>query len=247
MRPAAGVTPDPAAAVPERSAARPENIEMQTVVTGLPQLWRATSARLEGLGAWLAPLGLRLIMAWEFGEAGLEKLRGENWFSHVQDSFPFPFSLLSPDLSWALATWVELAGAVALVLGLFTRFFAFSLLILTFVATAAVHWPDSWSTLGELWQGYAISNDGYGNYKLPLLFALMLLPLVLNGAGRLSLDHVLSKALLPAPGQPRADAAAWSLAGLGLGLPVATLFPVLGLGLAAAGGVGLAWIAARPD
>ncbi|NGP53120.1 DoxX family protein [Thioalkalivibrio sp. XN8] len=212
---------------------------MHPALTGLPQLWRDITARLEGLGAWLAPLGLRLILAWEFGEAGLEKLRGENWFAHVQDSFPIPFSMISPQLSWMLATWAELLGAAALVLGLFTRFFAFSLFILTFVATAAVHWPDSWSSLGELWQGYAISDDGYGNFKLPLLFALMLLPLVLNGAGKLSLDHWLGRALLPAPGRPRADLAAWSLAGLGLGLPLATLLPLPGLALALLGAAGL--------
>jgi putative oxidoreductase len=125
---------------------------MNDALQSLPALWRLTTARLEGLGAWLAPLGLRLIMAWEFGEAGFEKLRGSNWFAHVQDNFPFPFSVVSTDVSWFMATWFEIIGAVALVLGLFTRFFAFSLLILTFVATAAVHWPDSWSTLGELWQ-----------------------------------------------------------------------------------------------
>ena len=216
---------------------------MHPAMTQVPQLWREITARLEGLGAWLAPLGLRLIMAWEFGEAGLEKLRGENWFSHIRDSFPFPFSMVSPEISWMLATWTELVGAVALLLGLFTRFFAFSLLILTFVATAAVHWPESWSSLAELWQGYAITDDGSGNYKLPLLFALMLLPLVLNGAGKLSLDQLLGKALLPTPGQPGTDAAAWFLAGLGLGLPLATLFPVPGLGLAVLGAAGLAWTA----
>ncbi|NGX17649.1 DoxX family protein [Wenzhouxiangella sp. XN24] len=198
-------------------------------------LWRALTDRLEGLGQWLAPLFLRLIMAWEFGEAGFEKLRGDNWFSHVQENFPFPFSVVSTDISWFMATWFEIVGAFALVLGLFTRFFAFSLLILTFVATAAVHWPDSWSSLGELWQGYAISDDGAGNFKLPLLFAVILVPLVLNGAGKLSLDHLLGRIRLPAPGTPRADGLSWSLAGVAFGLPLATLFPAFGLLLAAAG------------
>lgn len=175
------------------------------------------------------------------GESGFEKLRGSNWFSHVQDNFPFPFSVVSANLSWSMATWIEIVGAFALVLGLFTRFFAFSLLILTFVATAAVHWPDSWSTLGELWQGYAISDKGAGNFKLPLLFALMLFPLVLNGAGKLSLDHLLGRWLLPTPPAVRADGLAWSLAGLAFGLPLATLFPTFGLMLAAAGVAGITW------
>lgn len=214
---------------------------MVHVVQFIGMRWRETTARLEGLGAWLAPLGLRLIMAWEFGEAGFEKLGGSNWFGHVQEKFPFPFSAVSVNLSWFMATWFEIIGAFALVLGLFTRFFAFSLLILTFVATAAVHWPDSWSTLGELWNGYAITDKGAGNFKLPLLFALMLFPLVLNGAGKLSLDHLLGRWLLPVPGVPRADGLAWSFAGVAFGLPLAALFPAFGLLLAAAGVAGIAW------
>lgn len=203
-------------------------------------LWRELTDRLDGLGQWLAPLALRLIMAWEFGEAGFEKLRGENWFSHIQDDFPFPFSVVGTDISWFMATWFEIVGAFALLLGLFTRFFAFALLILTFVATAAVHWPESWSTLGDLWQGYAISDQGAGNFKLPLLFAVMLLPLVLNGPGKLSLDHLLGRSLLPAAGVPRADGLSWSLAGVAFGLPLAALFPIFGLLLAAAGIIGVA-------
>src|SRR5690606_2741474 len=184
------------------------------VIQSIGATWRLVTARLEGLGAWLAPLGLRLILAWEFGEAGFEKLRGSNWFGQVRDGFPLPFSLVSADVSWFMATWLEIIGAFALVLGLFTRFFAFSLLVLTVVATAAVHWPDSWSTLGELWRGYAISNQGAGNFKLPLLFALMLIPLVLNGAGRLSLDRLFGPMLLPAAQPAVADGLAWSLAGV---------------------------------
>lgn len=218
---------------------------MNDAVQSLPALWRLATSRLEGLGTWLAPLGLRLILAWEFGEAGFEKLRGDNWFSHVQDDFPFPFSVVSTDISWFMATWFEIVGAFALLLGLFTRFFAFSLLILTFVATAAVHWPDSWSTLGELWRGYAVSDKGAGNFKLPLLFALMLLPLVLNGAGKLSADHVLGRWLLPAARAPRVDGLAWSLAGVAFGLPLATLLPAFGLLLAAAGIAGIAWSVVR--
>jgi len=214
---------------------------MDLSMQSLGALWRQITFRLEGLGSYLAPLSLRLIMAWEFGESGFEKLRGDNWFSHVQGDFPFPFSVVSTDISWFMATWFEIVGAFALLLGLFTRFFAFSLLILTFVATAAVHWPDSWSTLGELWQGYAISDQGMGNFKLPLLFALILFTLVLNGGGKLSLDHLLGRALLPAAPAARTDGLAWSLAGVAFGLPLATLFPAFGLLLAAIGIAGIVW------
>ncbi len=156
------------------------------------------TARLREVGDYTWPLLLRLILAFEFAEAGLGKLRGENWFGDIpwagwQKGFPFPFDRLSTDLNWLLATWGELVFAGMLVLGLFTRFAAISLVVITVVATAAVHWPAEWGSLGELWSGYVITAKGAGNYKLPLLFVVMLLPLVFYGGGKLSLDHVLLK------------------------------------------------------
>ncbi|MGJ8621098.1 MAG: HvfX family Cu-binding RiPP maturation protein [Methylophilaceae bacterium] len=145
---------------------------------------------LESIGTWFPQLILRFILAWEFGEAGFEKLHGTNWFSNI--TFPFPFNLVPPEFSWHLSTIFEIVGAFALILGLATRFFSASLIVLTIVAIAAVHWPESWSTLAELWKGYAITDKGYGNFKLPLLLLIMLLPLLFNGAGKLSLDHLIN-------------------------------------------------------
>lgn len=133
-----------------------------------------------------APLLLRLLLAYEFLEAGLEKLSGENWFADLV--FPFPFSLLSAEVNWTLALGLEIVAPIALILGLATRFFSAALIILTAVAIAAVHWPDQWQSLAQLWKGYAITNQGYGNYKLPLMYLFMLVSLLLSGAGRLSLD-----------------------------------------------------------
>lgn len=152
-------------------------------------------AMLEPVGDWVALLPIRLLMAYEFGRAGMMKLNGNNWFANVQENFPFPFNVLPVEISWFMATWAELLGAACLVFGLFTRFWAFSLIILTIVAIAGVHWPDDWSSLGELWKGYAVSDKGFGNYRIPLLFLIMLLPLVFHGAGKLSLDHLLAKRL----------------------------------------------------
>ena len=160
------------------------------------QLARRGIHALDLLGLWIGLLSLRLPLAWEFGEAGFEKLHGSNWFADIQDQFPWPFKLIPVDINWALATGFEVIGAIALVVGLGTRFFSASLIVLTLVAMLSVHWPESWSTLSELLKGYALSNDGFGNFKLPVIYIAMLLPLVFMGPGRLSLDALFRRSLL---------------------------------------------------
>lgn len=160
------------------------------------QLARRGIHALDLVGLWIGLLSLRLLLAWEFGEAGFEKLHGSNWFADMQDQFPWPFKLIPADINWALATGFEVIGAIALVVGLGTRFFSASLIVLTVVAMLSVHWPESWSTLSELLKGYALSNDGFGNFKLPVIYIAMLLPLVFMGPGRLSLDALFRRSLL---------------------------------------------------
>jgi putative oxidoreductase len=145
---------------------------------------------LEQQGTQLAILFIRLLLAVEFGMSGWEKFTGENWFAEIQNQFPWPFSLVPVDISWGLSTWVELFGAAFLVLGLGTRFVAISLGVLTWVATVAVHWPSQWHSVGELAMGYAITDMGAGNFKLPLIYGVLLLPLLTNGAGKISLDFL---------------------------------------------------------
>ncbi|MDH3748867.1 MAG: DoxX family protein [Gammaproteobacteria bacterium] len=159
----------------------------------LKALWNSLVDVLEPAGDWVALLPLRLLLAYEFGKAGTMKFNGTNWFGNFQENFPFPFNVIPVEISWFLATWAEILGAIGLVIGLFTRFWAFSLIILTIVAIFGVHWPEDWSSLAELWKGYAVTDKGFGNYRIPLLFVVMLLPLVFKGAGKLSLDHILAK------------------------------------------------------
>ena len=139
-------------------------------------------AGLDRAGAWIGLLGIRLLLAWEFGIAGLEKLRGENWFADIQGDFPFPISVVPADISWFLATWTELLGAAALVVGLGTRFWAVGLLVLDIVAWASVH----------AGHGYNVCENGW---KLPLMYLVMLIPLVLSGPGRASLDYWIRQTL----------------------------------------------------
>ncbi|MBA8886570.1 putative oxidoreductase [Dokdonella fugitiva] len=205
---------------------------MNPILARCANTWSRLVARLDGAGKTLPPFVLRLIMGWEFWESGLEKLHGENWFADIQQRFPFPFDQLPAGFSWTLSTWTEILGALLLWLGLGTRVAAFALLFVTFVATAAVHWPDMWSMWSDLAKGYAIKDMGHGNFKLPLLFAVMLLPLIFGGAGKFSLDHWLSR-LVGANG-PRAaidDPLAWSLAAAVLGVPFLMLLPTFGIAL----------------
>ena len=143
-------------------------------------LYARLTAHLNQAGSYLGMLGLRLLLAWEFWEAGVEKFNGDNWFADIQGAFPFPFSVVPADISWFLATWTELAGAVALAIGFATRFFSLSLVILTVVAWASVHAGN----------GYNVCDNGF---KLPLMYLLMFVPLLLSGPGRLSLDHWLAQ------------------------------------------------------
>lgn len=148
---------------------------------------------LDPAGDWVALVPIRLLMAYEFGKAGMMKFNGNNWFANVQDNFLFPFNHVPVEISWFMATWVEILGGLGLFFGLFTRFWAFSLVIVSIVAISGVHWPDDWNGLAELWKGYAISDKGFGNYRVPLLFIAMLIPLVFLGPGKLSIDKVLAK------------------------------------------------------
>jgi len=83
-----------------------------------------------------------------------------------------------------------------------------------------------WSDLAK---GYAITDMGHGNFKLPLLFVVMLLPIIFQGPGKLSLDYLLSRAAKADPmPEPQTDAYAWSIALLALGIPFAMLMPMFG-------------------
>ena len=90
----------------------------------------------------------------------------------------------------------------------------------------------------DLLEGYAISNGGHGNFKLPLLFVVMLLPLIFGGAGKLSLDHLAARiagATQPIVAEPDLYAAA--LAAAVIGIPFLMLIPAFGGALLAVAAV----------
>lgn len=128
----------------------------------------------------LSLLILRIFVAYEFWEAGVEKWNGQNWFAEIQSQFPFPFNVLPVELNWQLATWSELVFPVLLLVGVLSRFSALALMVLTLVAWYAVH-----AGLGY--------NIGNGGYKMAVIYLVTLLPIVLQGAGAWSLDAIFKK------------------------------------------------------
>jgi putative oxidoreductase len=148
----------------------------------LAEVIRRAFGGLDRAGEWLATMPLRLLLAFEFGSAGLEKLRGDNWFAHIQDDFLFPFNILPVGLSWFMATWTEILAAIALVIGLGTRFAVVSLIILDIVAWHSVHAGN----------GYNVCDNGW---LLPLFFLVMLVTLLFTGPGKLSIDAVIKARL----------------------------------------------------
>ncbi len=210
-------------------------------------LWNAIKSRLNAAGTFMPQLFLRLIIFWEFWVAGKIKYDtisagGEDlqntvdWFAGL--NFPFPFDQISASANYQISMVAEILFGVLILFGLFTRFAAFSLIIVTIVATAAVHWPQDWNTLSELWKGYAISNKGFGNYKLPLLYIIMLIPLLLNGAGKFSVDNLLSKSLLKYRSvQQTSDLGMWGLICITVGAPLIFVMPYLGGSFAIIGAV----------
>ena len=167
-------------------------------------------AHLAVAGGYVSLLMLRLLLGYEYFTSGLTKYHGKNWFGAVE--FPFPFSILPVDVNWFLATWFELVGAALLIVGLATRYVAASLIVITLVAIYAAHLPEvaevidgerTWRAVGigslaEFFDGYRISEkcaDGYctGNYKLPVIYLFMFVPLLLSGGGKLALDHWLER------------------------------------------------------
>ncbi|ACL73712.1 DoxX family protein [Thioalkalivibrio sulfidiphilus HL-EbGr7] len=148
----------------------------------LIELTRRVFGGLDQAGQWLAPVGLRLLLAFEFGRAGLEKLGGDNWFEFIKDDFMFPFNIIPVGLSWFLATWTEILAAIALIIGLGMRFAVISLIILDIVAWHSVHAGN----------GYNVCDNGW---LLPLFFLVMLVTLLFTGPGKLSVDALIKRRL----------------------------------------------------
>ena len=142
--------------------------------------WRAPFTLLADTGAKLFPPSLlllvqRLGIAAVFFMSGRTKIEDGTWlqlsdgaFELFRTDYKLPF--VAPVPAAYAATTAEHLFPILLVLGLFTRFSACGLLVMTSVIEIFVY-PDAWPT--------------------HLSWAGLLLPLIAFGGGKLSLDRAL--------------------------------------------------------
>lgn len=121
-------------------------------------------------------LSIRLVLAYGFLNPALNKWADISgiaaWFAEL--------GIPLPGLNAYLSASTEIAGVALLTLGLSTRLISIPLIINMIVAITAVHWSN----------GFEAGNNGF---EIPLYYILLLLVLLINGAGKFSIDYFLSK------------------------------------------------------
>jgi len=135
----------------------------------------------EKLG-FIAPLATRIVIGLAFFQAGLGKWRHMPNIIQFFDSLGIPM----PAFNAYLVASMELVGGLALILGLFTRFFASGLSVTMVVALLTADTADfmaSWGSASEM-----SPTD-----VTAFTFLLFLLWLVAYGAGKLSFDALLRR------------------------------------------------------
>lgn len=121
---------------------------------------------------------IRLTLAYGFLSPAMSKLNDVGAIVEWFESIDLP----APVLNAYLATYTEVAGVLFLSLGLATRFITLPLMVTMIVAVKTVHWEN----------GFNASDNGY---EIPLYYMVMLFTLLIYGAGRLSIDHLIVKKL----------------------------------------------------
>lgn len=111
-------------------------------------------------GDFLGPLALRLYLVPVFWVAGMNKVNGfENtaaWFGNPDWGLGLPF----PTLLAGLATGSEILGAIALLVGLGTRWFAIPLMVTMLVAALKVHLHNGWQAIADPMSPFANADVG---------------------------------------------------------------------------------------
>ena len=133
-----------------------------------------------------ATLLLRVVAGLIFLPHGWSKIFGEGGASAFAADIAANYGI--PAIFGHLAAWAELAGAVLLVAGLFTRVDAFLLGATMFVAAFVVQLPDAMFGAPPNAIRPFVAIRGI---ETPLALLAICAALLLTGGGRFSLDHVL--------------------------------------------------------
>jgi putative oxidoreductase len=122
------------------------------------------------------------VLAYGFYTTGIMKWENissvADWFS----SLGIPF----PGVNAYLSASTEITGVALLTIGLANRIISIPLIVVMIVAIVTVHWGN----------GFEASNNGF---EIPLYYILMLLVILINGAGKFSADYLINKRLKNKP------------------------------------------------
>ena len=136
---------------------------------------------------WLAPLLMRIYFGYFWAETGWGKIHNLNAFAQRFVGWGIPY----PHISAALSGYTEWIGGILLMLGLFTRLVSIPLMFNMFVALVMVKMKE------------VTAIDDFAEMD-EALYMFILFWLIMAGPGRISIDHLIRRAL-------------------GLGLPAASL------------------------
>ncbi|RDV01827.1 DoxX family protein [Undibacter mobilis] len=137
---------------------------------------------LSGFYAAMEPIAytlVRVVLGLVLFMHGWQKV---NTFGLDKVSTAFATNYGLPGASAYLVAFVELIGGAAILIGLFTRFFASASAILLLVAMFAAHWAKGF---------YA----GQGGYEFALTLGIVAFFIAIRGGGRYSVDAKIGKEL----------------------------------------------------
>jgi putative oxidoreductase len=142
-------------------------------------------------GSWAA-LPLRLIVGFGFLQPGFAKLaRGPEHFAAILQAMGMPF----PHLLGAATIGVELLGGLFTLAGALLPLTAIPMIAVLLVAIVTVHWPNGFSSIKLLSYDAAGAHFGQPGYETDLLYIAGIVALCIVGAGPLSVDRMLKRAV----------------------------------------------------
>jgi putative oxidoreductase len=102
--------------------------------------------------------------------------------ARVATNFGTNYGLPAPTFLAYTAVFLETVGAICIIIGLFTRFFAAVIAIELLIAMFAAHWV----------RGFSVSAGGY---EYVLFLGIVMFAIALRGGGPYSVDRLIGKEL----------------------------------------------------